>query len=177
MELATDDMLMMDPARAATMPGRKARIMWYMEFTLRSNAAFQVAGSTSSTVPLGTVPAQLNNTSTWPARAANAEMASAWRTSSTKPSQPATTCTALASISTASTRAPSRAKASALARPIPDAAAVTTAALPASVTSPDSLQTIGVSFESLATSRFQADRSPEVMGGLAPWSSTMTSSG
>ena len=44
---------------------------------------------------------------------------------------PVTARTPVASMSTASTRAPARAKLSALARPMPDAAAVTTAVLPA----------------------------------------------
>ncbi len=107
--------------------------MWNIEFTLRSNAALQVAKSMSSTVPLGTMPAQLNSTSIFPTCFANEAMASALRTSTRWPSHPGTDFTAAASISTASTRAPARAKASALARPMPEAPAVTTAVLPASL--------------------------------------------
>src|SRR5678816_3573209 len=66
MEPATDDMLMIEPARAASIAGRNARIMWYIDVTFRPNAASHCAGSMSSTVPLGTDPAQLNNTSHWP---------------------------------------------------------------------------------------------------------------
>src|SRR6187401_1403221 len=77
------------------------------------------------------MPAQLNNTSTLPRDFASAAMAAGSRTSSMCPSQPATFFSALPSISAAMTRAPARAKPSALARPIPDAAAVTNAVLPA----------------------------------------------
>src|SRR5690348_7663689 len=125
-------MLMIEPPPPAIMPGRKPRIMWYIDFTLSSKAASHSSGSTSSTVPPGTEPAQLNSTCTRPARRANSPMARASRTSSTCGSQPATLRTAAASMSAASTRAPARAKASALARPMPEPAAVTTAVLPLS---------------------------------------------
>src|SRR5689334_24777865 len=78
------------------------------------------------------MPAQLNNTSTLPSDFASAAIAAGSRTSSTRPSQPATSFSALPSMSAAMTRAPARAKLSALARPIPEAAAVTKAVLPAS---------------------------------------------
>src|SRR5690349_20822340 len=133
MEPATDDMLMIEPARASTIAGRNARIMWYMEFTLRSNAAFHVARSISSTVPFGTVPAQLNTTSTLPTDLASDSIAPTSRTSSTWVSHPARDFSACASMSTPTTRAPARANASALARPMPDAAAETIAVLPASL--------------------------------------------
>src|SRR5688572_3274681 len=83
-------------------------------------------------VPPGTEPAQLNNTFTPPACAASLPMACASRTSRACGSHPASVCSAWPSMSNASTRAPARAKVSALARPIPDAAAVTIAVLPAS---------------------------------------------
>ena len=106
--------------------------MWYIDVTLSSNAAFHAAGSTSSTVPLGTEPAQLNSTSTRPAVFANAAIAAGSRTSSTWPSQPASVAKAFPSMSAANTRAPARAKASALARPMPEPAAVTIAVFPES---------------------------------------------
>jgi hypothetical protein len=82
-EPATDDMLTIEPAFASSMPGRNARIMWNMACTLSSNAAVHADSSTSSTVPDGTMPAQLNNTSARPATFANAAIAWGSRTSTT----------------------------------------------------------------------------------------------
>jgi hypothetical protein len=48
---ATEDMLMMLPLPAASMPGRQARIVRYIEVTLRSNERSQSASEQSSSVP------------------------------------------------------------------------------------------------------------------------------
>src|SRR5882672_7954317 len=132
-ELATDDMLMIEPARAARIAGRNARIMWYIEVTLRVKAASQCAGSMSSTVPMGTEPAQLKSTSALPTVFANEAIDEGSRTSSTWPSQPTIEARDCPLMSAANTRAPARANASALARPMPEPAAVTTAVLPESL--------------------------------------------
>ena len=89
-EPATDDMLTIEPARAAIIPGRKARIMWNIEVTLTSNAAFHCSSGTVSTLPAGTMPAQLKITSALPMDFANVAIARASRTSSTCGSQPTT---------------------------------------------------------------------------------------
>ena len=50
-EDATEAMLMMLPPPAASMPGRKARIMRYIDLMLRSIEKSQSASAQSSTVP------------------------------------------------------------------------------------------------------------------------------
>ena len=46
-EEATEDMLMIDPPPASSMAGRKARIVRYIDLTLRSNETSQSASSQS----------------------------------------------------------------------------------------------------------------------------------
>src|SRR2546426_1253919 len=126
-------MLMIEPQPFFSMPGIKARDTRYIDFTLTANARSQSLGLVSRMVPLCTMPAQLKSTSTLPASRATRSIAASSVTSSTGvriafcPSD-ARGC-GLTSV--AQPCAPSRAKARAAPRPIPCAAAVTNATLPA----------------------------------------------
>src|SRR5271170_2763706 len=129
-EDAPEAMLTIDPRPFSSIPGRKARIVRCIDLTLRSNEKSQSASEQSSTLPWWTKPAQLKRTSIAPISRASAATASLERTSSlrfsaSRPARPST------SMSVAMTRAPSRWKASAVARPIPAAAAVSNAVFPA----------------------------------------------
>src|SRR5215471_6817268 len=126
---------MMEPRPLDSMPGRNALIARCMDFTLRSKAKSQSASDVSSTVPWWTKPAALKSTSTGPSRLAIASIAVVSRASSaTHWATPASSRPAMAvsSRSLATTLAPSRAKASAVARPMPLADAVQKASLPLS---------------------------------------------
>src|ERR1700733_13063445 len=127
---APEAMLTIDPLPLSSIPGRKARMVRCIDLTLRSNEKSQSASEGVRTVPWGTKPGQLKGTRSGPSSRARASTASFERTSSlrlsaSRPSRPAT------SMSVAMTRAPSRAKASAVARPMPAAAAVNNATLAA----------------------------------------------
>ena len=117
------------------MPGRKARIVRCIDLALTSKEKSQSSSVVVSTVPWWTKPAQLKRMSTGPYFLAIASTASVERTSS--PSVTATPWSLRSAISSglrsvAITSAPSRAKASAVARPIPAPAAVRNARLPLS---------------------------------------------
>ena len=106
-----------------------------MDLTLRSKEKSQSASEVSSTVPWWTKPAALNSTSTGPSRFASASMAAVSRASSfTHSATPASFRPAIAASlrSLAITLAPSRAKAMAVARPMPAPEAVQKASLPLS---------------------------------------------
>ncbi|MNT64365.1 hypothetical protein D3C72_2022580 [compost metagenome] len=98
-----------------------------MARTLRSKAKSRSPAVMSITVPPWTTPAQLNRMSKGPVSATMASTAASFSTSSTRvsstsPSAFASTArlpSASALMSVATTLAPARAKASALARPIP----------------------------------------------------------
>src|SRR5437899_1503376 len=134
---ATEAMLMIEPRPCCSMPGTKARIMRYIARTLRSTEKSKATSSQSSRVPWCTKPAPLKSTSTAPTACAVALMASASRTSSLRTSMPrasaASFSSRVSSMSVAITRAPSRANASAVARPMPWPAAVRKAVLPSSL--------------------------------------------
>src|SRR5947209_1885684 len=126
-------MLTIEPPPFASMPGRKARMVRCIDLTLRSKEKSQSASEHSSTVPWCTKPAALSRISTVPARFAMASTAAVSRTSSfaTLATPPLFNAARFSSsTSVANTPAPSRAKASAQARPMPTAAAVTNARLP-----------------------------------------------
>src|SRR5690606_13681200 len=127
---ATEAMLMMEPCRRSIMPGRNTRISRYMARTFSSKEKSQAASSHSRIVPACTKPAPLNSTSTGPASAAPRAAAAGSVASSLMAVQPGTAPTASGSRSAASTCAPSRAYASAVARPMPCPAAVTNAVFP-----------------------------------------------
>ncbi len=131
MLLAAEAMLMIEPLPLFSMPGRKALIVRYIERTLRSKANDHSSSLQSSTLPACTKPAQLKSTSTGPWALAAAAIAAGSSTSSCRGVQPSSAASASRLISVAMTRAPSRAKASAVARPMPCAAAVTRAVFPA----------------------------------------------
>src|ERR1700759_89909 len=65
-ELATEDMLMIDPPPRAIIPGRKLRVMRKADFTLRLNEKSKSASVVVRSVPAWTNPAQLKRTSTPP---------------------------------------------------------------------------------------------------------------
>src|SRR5688572_535749 len=124
-------MLMIEPARFLSMPGRKARVTQYMERTFTAKPSSQSRLVASRMVPFCTMPAQLNSTSTSPASRAVLAIAASSVTSSTRVSIPFRSDNADALMSVAHTLAPSRAKASAAARPMPCPAAVMNAVFPA----------------------------------------------
>src|SRR6185295_18934791 len=126
-------MLMIEPLPCRSMPGRKALIVRCMDLTLRSKAKSHSWSVASSTLPWCTKPAALKSTSTAPSRLASASIAAVSRASSAISSAtPASSRPARPALlrSLAITRAPSRAKAMAVARPMPAAAAVQKATLP-----------------------------------------------
>ena len=57
---------MIEPPPFFSMPGRKARVTRYIDFTLRLKLKSQSLGVQSRIVPWCTKPAQLNSTSTAP---------------------------------------------------------------------------------------------------------------
>src|SRR3546814_17761394 len=63
---AADDILTMEPRPCLSMPGRKARIVWYIDATFKSKEKRQASSSQSSMDPSCASPAQLNRTSTEP---------------------------------------------------------------------------------------------------------------
>src|SRR5262245_29394906 len=126
-------MLMIEPPPCASMAGKNARIVRCIDLTLRSNAKSQSSSEQSRIVPWCTKPAALSSTSMVPTLRASSVTAELSRTSSGTTSAmppPERSESPFASMSVATTWAPSRAKASADARPIPAAAAVTNARLP-----------------------------------------------
>ncbi len=126
---ATEATLTIEPPPFSSMPGRNARIVRCIDLTLRSNEKSQSPSEHSSTLPWCTKPTQLKRTSIGPISRASASTASLERTSSFRRS-PSSPCSPARSTSVAITRAPSAAKASAVARPMPAAAAVSNAVLP-----------------------------------------------
>src|SRR5438445_5186092 len=134
---ATEDMLMIEPPPRASMPGSSAWIMRYIEVTLSCQAKSQSSLLHSRMLPACTKPAQLkitsNALSALACCAASAWIAAVSVTSSRRVSIEGacarSVCSASALMSVASTRAPSRANASALARPMPCPAAVTSVRL------------------------------------------------
>src|SRR6187549_1095277 len=125
-------MLTIEPPPFAIMPGRNALIVWNIALALIVKLRSQASSSHSRIVPACTQPAQLNSTSIGPSASASARTPAASVTSSGRGSQPATSAQAPGCRSAAITRAPSRANNSALARPMPCAAPVISAVLPAS---------------------------------------------
>src|SRR3569833_3995207 len=132
---ATEDMFTIVPCLRASIPGSAARMVRTIDSTLRSQAAAKLASSLSSTVPFGTMPAQLKRMSQRSSRAKKAETASSSRTSRrvARMLGSPSAFSAASSMSVAWTVAPSAAKACAVARPIPAPAAVTTAIFPESL--------------------------------------------
>src|SRR3954447_26242805 len=126
-------MLTIEPRPESSMPGRNARSVRCIDFTLRSNEKSQSSSEHSRTVPWCTKPAALSRMSTLPTRLAMAFTAAVSRTSSRATSDTpsfASCARPFSSISVAKTVAPSRENAIAQARPIPAAPAVTNARLP-----------------------------------------------
>ena len=128
-------MVTIDPPPRSIMPGSTVRTTRYVAFTFRSNEKSHAASSQSRIVPWCTYPAQLASTSNGPPAPTHACTAAASSTSSRRVSMPSTGssfASVAAFTSVATTLAPSRAKARAIASPIPCAAAVTSARLPVS---------------------------------------------
>src|SRR6185437_11946561 len=126
-------MLMIEPRPLASIPGRNAWIMWKHAVTLTENPFVQSSSLQSRTVPEGTMPAQLNSTSTSGKSLASFRTASISVTSSRRVSTEASVRSASSltvSMSVAMTRAPSDAMRRVLALPMPAAAAVTRMVLP-----------------------------------------------
>src|SRR6267154_5180578 len=130
---AIEAMLMIEPRPFLSIPGMKARDTRYMDFTLTANPRSQSFGVASRRLPCCTIPAQLNRTSTSPTSRATPSIATSSVTSSTRVWIRSSCKEERACLltSVAQPCAPSRAKASAAPRPIPCAAAVTNATLPA----------------------------------------------
>src|SRR5438045_1979848 len=127
-------MLMIEPLCFFSIPGKKARATRNIERTLTANAWSQSLTLASRIEPLWTMPAQLKSTSISPTSCATRAMAASSVTSSWRariPSLPSSACTCCPARSVAHTLAPSRAKASAAACPMPCAAAVMNAVFPA----------------------------------------------
>src|SRR5579871_3033243 len=112
------------------MAGSAALQMRYMLVTFSSSERAQSASVQSRIEPAATQPAQLKTTSKAGRSANKAAIAAASVTSRARVSTPFSEPSLAGSTSVASTRAPSRANASAVARPIPWPAAVTRQALP-----------------------------------------------
>src|SRR5476649_271520 len=122
-------MLTIEPPPLASIAGRKAWIVQNMLRTLRLKPNCHWSSVASSALPWWTKPAQLNSTSTAPTSFAKVPIAALSSTSSLRvliPSTPAKPFSFSASRSVAHTAAPSRAKARAVAAPMPCPAAVTT---------------------------------------------------
>jgi hypothetical protein len=121
-EEAIEAMLMMLPRLAAIIAGRNALMQRYMARTLRVVEKSKSSSEQSRMVPWWTKPAQLNSTSRAPRSRASAAIAAGSVTSRIRISMPASLArdsSGPASISVAMTWAPSAAKASAAARPMP----------------------------------------------------------
>src|SRR3954451_5328913 len=129
-EDAPEAMLTIDPPPRSSMPGRNARMVRCMDLTLRSNEKSQSRSEHSSTVPWWTKPAALTSASMGPVSRASASTSCVESTSRGRRSAPLRPSSFAGSRSVAQTAAPSRRKVSAMARPIPCPAAVTTAVLP-----------------------------------------------
>src|ERR1700687_965484 len=133
-EDAPDAMLTIAPFLRLSIAGRKALIVRCMDLTLRSKEKSQSSSEQSSTEPWWTKPAQFTSTSTGPTLRpmsfASASTASVERTSSGRRTAPRNPLSLPISRSVATTLAPSARNASAMARPIPCPAAVTSAIFP-----------------------------------------------
>src|SRR5215470_14338089 len=126
-------MLTMLPPPPASIAGRNALMVRCMDLTLRSKEKSQSSSEQSMMVPWCTKPAALSRMSVLPTRLAKASTSAVLRTSSRAVSampSVASVARPFSSTSVAITVAPSRANAMAQARPMPAAAAVTTARLP-----------------------------------------------
>ncbi len=135
-EETTEAMLTIEPSRRSRMCGRKALMVEAMVTTLTRKLRSSSAAEASSTVPTPTMPTQLTSTWAWANSAASLPTASSLVTSSTAVLTPAAGAQASSTAccrSTATTSAPSRLKASAMARPMPWPAPVTTQVLPVSL--------------------------------------------
>src|SRR5580704_10829793 len=134
---APEDMLMMFPFLAASMAGRKARQVRYMDLTLRSKEKSQSCSEQSRMVPWWTKPAQLKRMSMGPSSAAREFTAWVSRTSNFLAwmlgNSAASFCSFDSLRSVAWTVAPSLAKARAVAAPMPWPAAVNRAFFPCSL--------------------------------------------
>src|SRR5216684_2742257 len=133
-EDAPDAMLTIAPFLRLSIAGRKALIVRCIDLTLRSKEKSQSCSEQSSTEPWWTKPAQFTSTSTGPTlrpmSLASASTASVERTSSFSRTAPRSPLSLPVSRSVATTLAPSAKNASAMARPIPCPAAVTSAIFP-----------------------------------------------
>jgi hypothetical protein len=131
-ELATDDMLTIAPPPRSIIAGSTARMVRIIERTLRSTAKSKSASGISRIEPAWTKPAPLNSTSTGPTAATVATMSALSSTSSRRvsmPVMPPISASVVSLMSVAMTRAPAAANASAVARPMPWPAAVTSTVL------------------------------------------------
>src|SRR5437588_7445510 len=133
-EEAPDAILTIAPFLRLSIAGRKLLIVRCIDLTLRSKEKSQSASEQSSTEPWWTKPGQFASTSTGPTSRpiswASASTASVERTSSLWRTAPRRPLSLAASRSVATTLAPSARNASAMARPIPCPAAVTSAIFP-----------------------------------------------
>ncbi len=121
---------MIEPSARASMPGSTARMVRYIDFTLSWKATSSSSGVQSSTVPAWTKPAQLTRMSTRPISLVRAPTASSLSTSSLRVFSPSSPASAASFTSVAQTSAPARPSPSAMARPMPLPAAVTSATRP-----------------------------------------------
>src|SRR5437879_2778861 len=129
-------MLMIEPPPLRSIPGRQDLVARNIDLTLTLKARFHCSKVQSRRLPCCTIPAQLNSTLTSPASWAVFAIPAGSVTSSTRvrmPSLPSISASVFELRSVTQTRAPSRAKASAAARPMPCAAAVMNAVFPASL--------------------------------------------
>src|SRR5438034_703299 len=133
-EDAPDAMLTIEPLLRLSIAGRNALIVRCIDLTLRSKEKSQSSSEQSSTQPWWTKPAQFTSTATGPTLLpmsfASASTASVERTSSFSRTAPRSPLSLPVSRSVATTLAPSARNASAMARPIPCPAAVTSAIFP-----------------------------------------------
>src|SRR5712692_3946462 len=133
-EDAPDAMLTIEPLLRLSIAGRNALIVRCIDLTLRSKEKSQSSSEQSSTEPWWTKPAQFTSTSTGPTLRptsfASASTASVERTSSFSRTAPRSPLSLPVSRSVATTLAPSAKNASAMARPIPCPAAVTSVIFP-----------------------------------------------
>src|SRR5579872_1512395 len=127
---ATDATLTIEPAPRANIPGNAALHTRNMLVTLTSHDRRQSSSVQSRIDPWCTQPAAFTTTSKAISSAKRAVTALGSVTSKRRASAPAIDATVSASMSVATTRAPSATKRSAVARPMPAPAAVTRQALP-----------------------------------------------
>ena len=142
----TEAMFTMAPLRCLVMAGRTALVQWNVPFRLTSSTAFQSSSFMRSSRPSRVMPALFTRMSMRPSSVSNRSAIAATSahsatfalmTSARRPcdnTARAVSSARVTSRSTTATSAPSRAKASAMARPIPWAAPVTIATFPASIT-------------------------------------------